>query len=730
MIADHLRGGLQLEFFDRLFGDGTGLFCVAWKAKATGKFQESFLEWPGQKDRIVTILEQVRAANDVYFCPHLFGKRQRIKENVIFTGCLWADLDTCDPETIEPKPPIVLQSSTGRWQAFWPLKEPISPTLAEEYSKRITYKYSDNGADKSGWDLTQLLRVPFTFNYKHGEPFEVEVVRGSAAKIDLNYVDAANPPIDGQISVGKIAMKVDETLDATEIIEQYELALPKEFYPLFELEPDDDWSTTIHRLELYCVEAGMSMEETFTVAKAATCNKYARDNRPDTHLWDEVAKLYTTSNVEVQIWDDRIAVFEAPQLINDDEIGTQNSFVHDYIAWAAEQSDAAKQYSEAAAFVILSSVLSTSLRLSTSFGSVIPNIWVMIVADTTLTRKTTAMDMAMELLAEVEKDAVLATDGSIEGLMTALSMRNGVPSIYLRDEVTGLLESVMKKDYMSGTLEMFTKLYDGKPQKRLLKKETISVDKPIFLIFAGGIRSKLVSILREEHVFSGFLPRFLFISAESDIDNMRPVGPPTLKGLEQRRNLIEQLSTLQDTYCTPELVSLPNSKTQVQTQPTITAVLDEAAWERYNIIERELLALGLRSPNPAVYTPTFDRMAKTLLKLAMLLAACRQQPVDDSITVTLPDIITAGRYIDSWLPYTMSIIRNLGKTVSMANVEKFVNYIIANPGASRGTTMRALRLTAQEMDYMQETAERSGYIDVDRKGGKLIVYQPTGISPG
>jgi len=33
------------------------------------------------------------------------------------------------------------------------------------------------------------------------------------------------------------------------------------------------------------------------------------------------------------------------------------------------------------------------------------------------------------------------------------------------------------------------------------------------------------------------------------------------------------------------------------------------------------------------------------------------------------------------------------------------------------------------MDAVQETAERSGYIDVERKG-KAVVYKETGLSPG
>ena len=95
----------------------------------------------------------------------------------------------------------------------------------------------------------------------------------------------------------------------------------------------------------------------------------------------------------------------------------------------------------------------------------------MILAETTLTRKTTAMDIPMDLLAEVDESAIMATDGSLEGLFTNLSMRPKKPSVFLRDEFSGLIDAMTKKDYMAGMPEMLTKLYDGKFQRRLLRKE-------------------------------------------------------------------------------------------------------------------------------------------------------------------------------------------------------------------------------------------------------------------
>jgi len=198
--------------------------------------------------------------------------------------------------------------------------------------------------------------------------------------------------------------------------------------------------------------------------------------------------------------------------------------------------------------MLLACLLAGSLRLPTSYGTVVPNLWFMILADTTLTRKTTAMDIAVDLIVEIDPDAILATDGSIEGLFQSLSTRPSRSSLFLRDEFSGLLEAMVKKDYYAGMAETLTKLYDGKFQKRVLRREVIEVRDPILNLFAGGIRTKIYELLRYEHVSSGFIPRFMFVAADSDITRLRPLGPPTERNVEARAAIITRLKDLVDHY--------------------------------------------------------------------------------------------------------------------------------------------------------------------------------------
>src|SRR6185503_10450498 len=112
---------------------------------------------------------KAKTLTHVYFCPQLLKTRQRVKGNVKNCTVIWADLDTCNPQYLQVAASIVVQSSVGRWQALWRLDAPMEPLAAESICRKIAYFHAPNGADKSGWDLTQLLRVPYTPNYKYGD---------------------------------------------------------------------------------------------------------------------------------------------------------------------------------------------------------------------------------------------------------------------------------------------------------------------------------------------------------------------------------------------------------------------------------------------------------------------------------------------------------------------------------------------------------------------------------
>ena len=705
------------HFFRIIFGENSGYICISIRKPGTKSFEEEFFSYPEKLPELLDFVQRFSLTHDVYYCAQLLSRNKRVKEAVIICPTVWADLDTCEPSKMLVAPTISIQSSPNRFQALWKLVEPIEPSLAEDLSRRIAYYHSDDGADKSGWDLTQLLRVPFTYNHKYqgaGALPQVTIVATHQGDYSLGDFEAY-PPAEGFEHTSIPFPEQFPAKDPETILDEYRSFLPPQVWNLFSEVPQGDWSKSLWVLENYLFEGGMSREEVFVVAKSSACNKYARDNRSTKLLWSDVCRAW--SHVESKSKGSLVG----PQQITFPDLLTESeresckktpTIVEEYIEWAKTLGDAAWQYHEAAAFIVLSSLLSGSIRLPTSYGTLSPNLWFMILADTTITRKSTAMDLAMDLVSEIDTDVILATDGSIEGLMTALSMRPGRPSVFLRDEFSGLLESLTKKDYYAGMGETLTKLYDGKLQKRILRKETIEVRDPVLILFAGGIKTRILSLLTVENIASGFIPRFVLVTAESDISSLKPLGPPTDRSLKGREDLITNLKTLYDYYTQDQLVRI-NGK-EIAQKARWEAELTPKAWSRYNALESSLINSALQSSQAEILTPSFDRLAKSGLKVSLLIAASRN--LDNKIVVEEEDIVRAFYYVEKWRTYTYEVVRGVGKSITERIIERVLVSIQKKPGILRSVVMQNHHLTSRDADNILGTLEQRGLISRVRSG--------------
>lgn len=716
--------------FKFIYGvDGDGYMRIFSKSTQNGAYEETFFEWPEQADDILAYISRHQFDRDLYFCPHLFSRPNSSKQYAMRPLVLWADLDKCSYENMLVEPTIVMSTSYMKQQALWSLKDYAHPSDVEMVNKRIAYYHADEGADKSGWDLTQLLRIPFTSNFKYETPQSIKVIK-STSKNRYTLKDFAKyPELEEEHSEDSEELRFpeDDELgdeDAEEVLNKYKYYLSPRAMELFTQSPTDDWSNALWELEMCLFEAGMSPKEAFVVSKDAACNKYERDGRKQHDLWKDVTRAYkhvqNTNSVPITMF--KSDSFR--ELITNDEakwVEENPDISQEYVEWASSLSDAAWQYHQAGVFTILSTLLTGAVRLPTSFGTILPNLWFMILADTTLTRKSTAMDIAMDLLQEVDSDAILATDGSIEGLLTSLSTRPGRPSIFWRDEFTGLMEMVGKKDYYSGMLETFTKLYDGKFMRRQLRKETIEVREPILIMLTGGIKSRMIEQLEHSHVTSGFIPRFIFITATADITKIKPLGPPTDVIDKQRQRMLLKFYNMRKHYWSkPE-----TQKGKLDIPSSWNAELTPDAWARYNDIDtNRMLNDALRSNNQDVLTPVFDRLSKSGLKVAVLLAAASK--LDEKVVVEEEHIIRAFWYVQQWRQHTLYITENLGTNSGERTLEMIRSYIEKNGKASRSEVMRKYKLTAREMDGNIATLEQRGLIARSGKG-KGESYSVSGI---
>lgn len=156
--------------------DEPGGFVQIWTARRTTPGKKSRLFEPGERwfahdqlDEAWDYAQRMDRAHDlngvgreVYFSAHrlIDPTYGRVKENAASVRALWADIDTGDVK--KTKPSAIVETSRGRFHGYWRLDRWIAPHIAEDLNQRLALHI---GADGSGWDLTQILRVPGTHNY-------------------------------------------------------------------------------------------------------------------------------------------------------------------------------------------------------------------------------------------------------------------------------------------------------------------------------------------------------------------------------------------------------------------------------------------------------------------------------------------------------------------------------------------------------------------------------------
>jgi len=87
----------HLDLTARIFADNASGYLSLAKSRQGERFTEKAFSWPRKIDAWV---ERYRATHDLYWSPMLYQLPKRNAQNVSFTPCLWADLDTCHPDKL------------------------------------------------------------------------------------------------------------------------------------------------------------------------------------------------------------------------------------------------------------------------------------------------------------------------------------------------------------------------------------------------------------------------------------------------------------------------------------------------------------------------------------------------------------------------------------------------------------------------------------------------------
>lgn len=208
-------------------------------------------------------IPELRDSVDWYWTPAVSSSESRKAKEYPAQRAVWVDCDdSYDNKLLESlKPSYMWETSPGHKQAVWLMRESID---SKEFHRDgfIGMLTQALGADKSGVDIGQLLRVPGTMHHKR-QPFEGRVLR-SAGTVYTR---------------GQLLSRVAKGLG-------FSPGLASE---LGADDPYGDRSKVLWRFARNAAELGLSQELTFKLIKATKWNKWKDD--PE-RLKEDIGRAY------------------------------------------------------------------------------------------------------------------------------------------------------------------------------------------------------------------------------------------------------------------------------------------------------------------------------------------------------------------------------------------------------------------------------------------------------
>ena len=320
----------QLKVLGRIWGlSRSGYVFLPWidgdsvdKAARKKNYHEGrAFKWPRDKGLILDHLKS-HQQDELYFSVNVFEGKKRVEQYVAAEAVLYADLDEVDPRDIDGlKPTIAWGSSPGRYQGVWLMSTAkVGASWSGNENHRLTAFLQ---ADPSGWDGTQLLRVPGRPNYKpdyrneDGSPVEGEGLMwfNGPRYVWSDFDHLPEITTSDNADHDLLDEQLLEKIDRHEVWARVRLKLPqriREYMRMKDLPGDVDRSDILWDINRELADAGCSAAEIVALTRPTIWNKFAG-------RWDELKRL-TAGAVKAVAAAEPDAVLEAEESVEKPKI--------------------------------------------------------------------------------------------------------------------------------------------------------------------------------------------------------------------------------------------------------------------------------------------------------------------------------------------------------------------------------------------------------------------------
>lgn len=258
--------------------------------RRAGYNENRAFKWPEEKKAILAHMA-AHTHHDLYWCPSIFEGPDRQSELAMDEHALWADLDEANPKELRGnqdfKPTIAWESSPGRYQGLWLGNPALGDFQGASWpgneNQRLSYML---GADRSGWDTTQLLRIPGWPNHKPenadraGKPPIGKLLweRGPLYEMD-DFKEL--PEVRGALTMDKLGEVIESEIDAVDrhkVISRIKLKLNQRARELLAARsavgPQGSRGDNLWYLIRCLADAGCTVQEIVAIARASVWNKF------------------------------------------------------------------------------------------------------------------------------------------------------------------------------------------------------------------------------------------------------------------------------------------------------------------------------------------------------------------------------------------------------------------------------------------------------------------------
>jgi len=363
-------------------------------------------------------------------------------------------------------------------------------------------------------------------------------------------------------------------------------------------------------------------------------------------------------------------------------------FLKSYVEYCADKTDAPYTFHLAVGLSVLGAALGNQVVIPCFYGDLelYPNLWIVLVAPTGFYRKSTALSLGKRLLRTSVPKGIMPDDWTPQKL--AHMLQDNPAGLMTISEFTRVL-ATFGREYMAGTKEMLTEMYDS-PEEWILERQTskkVTIRNVSLSILGATTLAWLQDRVKARDLEGGFLARFLFVAG-------------TERGARPK-NAIGR-----------------NHQVYAELQNHLKAVAELEGNADYSLVEQDLrdwvynyerlAEQGAMSPE---LVGMYARTGTTVQKLALIFQVSMNPP---SLNITPEAAEKAKALIEYVHQETSKVTRSFADGWFGRQLVRARQFIEGYKEVTREELFRYMQIEARKLNSVIETLKEEGSVEVGK----------------